>query len=238
MPLTQEVAAKLTMLKNQGVKVLAAGVRAIAAASREDALVVLQALAKRGSAVADPTQWVLNSLAGRAAVAAGKAPAVGKAPGAKAPLAKVPGAKAPIAKAPAGKAGIAKAPPAGKAPLAKAPVGKAGLVKAPAGKAPVGKAPPAKAMQKKERVPPKPREGLDFEQLAVQVKLQSLNKQQIWPGPHPLDEPALAALLRMNAFRAMEILEEAEEKGTAKSLTDPSAFVRRAVALEEALPPA
>lgn len=276
-PLTQEVAAKLTMLKGQGVKILAPAVRAIAAADRKDALVVLQVLAKKGAAVTDPTQWILNSLskriAGAGAAAAGPSPGkqapapgsqapqpnlpkppVAKGPIVKAPIAKVPAAgKAPIVKtpAPAGKAPIVKTPAAtivktpavGKAPIVKAPApgGKAPIVKAPIGKTPppggkaaVVKAPAGKAVVAKARLPPKMREGLDFEQLALQSKVQTLNKQQIWQGPHPLDESAYAALLRIDALRGMEILEECEEKGTEGSLKDPSAFVRRAVAIEEA----
>merc|ERR1712039_575997 len=84
------------------------------------------------------------------------------------------------------------------------------------------------------RKPPQPRTGLDFDQQAVQGKLQALNAQNIWPGSHPLDESALAAVLRVSAGRGMEILDEAEDKGVAGQLRDPSAFVRRAVALEEA----
>lgn len=271
--LSQEVAAKLTMLKGQGIKVLGPAVRALAASDRQDALALLQALAKRGGAITDPTKWILNSLARRSSAAVGTDGAAdpsAKAPIAKAPIAKVPAGKAPvgkaavakqplgkapIVKAPAGKAPLAKAPivkaPAGKAPLAKAPIakvpaGKAPIAKAPIAKAPAGKAPIAKAAivkapagaplakaPRRERLPPKPREGLDFEKLAVQSKVLTLNKQKIWPGEHPLDESALAALLSMDPFRAMDILEDAEERGNAQSLTDPSAFVRRAVALDE-----
>lgn len=247
--LTQEVAAKLTMLKGQGIKILAPAVRAVASAERQDALVVLQALAKRGATVADPTQWIITSLSKRGVAAGGEPadPAAGEAPPRPAPqqprplAARAPGmeaaansAKAPVGKSPpAAKAPIGKNPPSlAKVPpgnvVAKAPVGKSFPAKAPLAKAPLAKAPPAR-----ERLPPKRREGLPFEQGLMQEKLFTLNKQQIWPGQHPLDESALAALLRIDPYKAMELLEEAQERGNAENLTDPSAFVRRAVALEE-----
>jgi len=222
--LSPEVAAKLTALKGQGLKVLASGVRAISEAPQQDALAVLQALLQKGKAAGDPTKWVIASLRGRAGggddVAAGATAGVGavapvpqKAPVSKAPVAKAPIAKAPNAKAPVGKAPVAKAPIA-KAPIAKAPVAKAPVVEGPA------------------RRPPVPRDGLDFDRTCVQAKLLTLNKQNIWPGEHPLDESALAALLKINTARAIEILEEAEERGQAGTLKDPSAYARRAVALE------
>lgn len=223
--MSQEVAAKLTMLKGQGVKVLAPAVRALAAAERQDALIVLQALAKRGKAVTDPTLWILNSLKGRGAK--------GAASDAASPGTEAAPAKAPVAKVPAAQAGG----PAAKAPVAKTPAAKAPVTKAPAiTKAPVAKTPAvvsaaAKAAQK-PRLPPQKREGLEFEQMAAQAKLFSLNSQKIWPGADPLDESALAALLKVEPARALEILDEAEEKGLAGTLQDPSAFARRAVALE------
>lgn len=70
--------------------------------------------------------------------------------------------------------------------------------------------------------------------MAVQKMVTTLNQKGLWAGAHPLDESALAALLRIDGARALEILEEAEEKGEEGSLRDPSAFARRAVALEEA----
>mmetsp|Transcript_130278 Transcript_130278/g.324852 ORF Transcript_130278/g.324852 Transcript_130278/m.324852 type:complete len:436 (+) Transcript_130278:164-1471(+) len=237
--LSPEVAAKLTALKGQGLKVLASGVRAISEAPQQDALAVLQALLQKGKAAGDPTKWVIASLRGRAGggddVAAGATAGVGAVAPVpqKAPVSKAPVAKAPIAKAPNAKAPVAKAPLA-KAPVAKAPIGKAPVAKAPIAKAPIAKAPVAKApvVEGPARRPPVPRDGLDFDRTCVQAKLLTLNKQNIWPGEHPLDESALAALLKINTARAIEILEEAEERGQAGTLKDPSAYARRAVALE------
>jgi len=79
--------------------------------------------------------------------------------------------------------------------------------------------------------PPRPRAGLDFDQMAVQGKLQALNSQGPWKAPHPLDEAVLAALLRIDPARALEILDEAEEQG--ESLADPSAFALQAASREE-----
>jgi len=114
----------------------------------------------------------------------------------------------------------AKAPPVGKAPAPKAPDRQV------VAKAAIG--------SQAKRVPPRERDDLeDFEKMAVQGKLLALNKQGIWKIPHALDEAALSALLGIDAGRSHEILDEAEEKGRAGTLLDPSAFVRRAIALEQ-----
>merc|ERR1712136_62748 len=75
--------------------------------------------------------------------------------------------------------------------------------------------------------PPRPRTGLEFESVAMQAKLQAMNTMGLWPGPHPLDDAALTALLKITAARALEILEEAEED--ASEISDPSSFVRKLV---------
>jgi len=166
------------------------------------------------------------------------------APVAKPPLAKGPMSPPGVPKAPGAKAAVVKNPLA-KAALAKTPLGKMPPVKAPGGKAPLpkgatvvkvggGKAAGPKAAvgpKAANRVPPRLREGLDFSQGAVQAMLQALNSSKLWPGTHPLDESALAALLSVHSEIALEILHEVEEKGTAGTLRDPSAYVRRAVAL-------
>jgi len=194
--LSKEVAGKLQALKESGIGILAPAVRALADAAKQDALVVLLALSKRGATVTDPTKWILNSLRDRV-------PAQAASPTAVPPAARPPTLQ-PAAQASA---------PA--APVARRPAAKAA-------------APPPK------RQPPKFRQGLDFDRAAVQGKLQSLNQQGLWSGSHPLDESALAALLRLEPARALEILDEAEEKAIEGALKDPSAFARRAVALEEA----
>jgi len=157
----------------------AAALRALAAAEQRDAQILLQALLRREDTdkkVANPSHFIIASLAKR----------LGAAGPAKAPLAKAPVVKAAIAKAP-----VAKAPQGG-------PV------------AGVGR-------------PPVVRQGLEFEQIMVQEKLQCLNKIGVWTGPHPLDEAALASLLRIDFGRAMEILEDVEDQGA--EIKNPSSFV-------------
>lgn len=113
---------------------------------------------------------------------------------------------------------------------AKAGAAKAPLAKAPIAKAPIAKAPVAKASRVPTQgigKPPVARHDLEFDQMAVQGKLQSLNKIGIWQGSHPLDEAALGALLAIDPGRALEILDEAEEKGA--ELKNPSEFVRKAI---------
>mmetsp|Transcript_109727 Transcript_109727/g.354265 ORF Transcript_109727/g.354265 Transcript_109727/m.354265 type:complete len:616 (+) Transcript_109727:60-1907(+) len=136
---------------------------------------------------------------------------------AKAPIAKVPGAKAPVVHASA----VTKSPAASKPPA----VAKALAAKPPVTKASVGvKAPGAGK-------PPQQRNGLEFEQMALQAKLLAMNKQGIWPSPHALDEATLAALLNMDEpHRGIEILEEAEDQGT--NIKDPSQFVQKLIAEE------
>merc|ERR1712216_1072124 len=117
--------------------------------------------------------------------------------------AKPPMGKAPIAKVPITKAAI------GKAPIVKAPIGKAPIAKLGMGKSPMAKAPAVDSRGSGKA--PVMRQGLEFEQQAVQAKLKSLNTVGLWQGPHPLDEAALASLLSIDAGRALEILDEAEE---------------------------
>lgn len=177
-----------------------------------------------------------------AKVSVAKAPPVAKAPS-KLPegvkvikYASLDGSppKAAVAKVPSA-VKVAKTPPADRSPpVAKAAVTKAPVAKAPVAKAPVKKAPPPSPSPGKPAgagQPPVVRTGLDFEQLAVQAKLQTLNKKGIWRGSHPLDEAALEALLRIDPGRALEILDEAEEQGS--QLAAPSMFVREQVAEEE-----
>jgi len=175
-----------------------------------------------------------------------KVPAV-KTPVAKVPVSKAPAAKTPVAKVPVVKVSIAKVPVAtskdavAKVPVAKAPVAKVGVkvavakvaVKVAVAKAPVAKVAAKAAVAKESQSgrPPRPRAGLDFDQMAVQGKLQALNSQGPWKAPHPLDEAVLAALLRIDPARALEILDEAEEQG--ESLADPSAFALQAASREE-----
>mmetsp|Transcript_48311 Transcript_48311/g.108537 ORF Transcript_48311/g.108537 Transcript_48311/m.108537 type:complete len:80 (+) Transcript_48311:3-242(+) len=74
---------------------------------------------------------------------------------------------------------------------------------------------------------------MEFDRMAVQAKLLALNKQGIWAkrSPYPLDEAALAALLRIEGARALEILDEVEAQGVA--LSDPSRYARELAAEEE-----
>lgn len=209
------VAQKLKSLQKEGIKILAPGVRALAELEPQAAVSLLESLTEEGH-VQNPTKWVLDSLAGKAQQATTKIWAnVAKAPladiaAAKAPLTKVSAAKAPVVKV-----GVAKAPAANmsspQSTIAKASVG------TPAAREGVGK-------------PPVPRDGLEFEQLTVQSKLQSLNERCIWQGSHPLDEAALAALLGIDPGRAHEILDLAEEEGP--KVKDPSFYVRK-LAIEE-----
>lgn len=122
------------------------------------------------------------------------------------------------------RAGAGQAPPSAGA---KAGVAKAPLAKAPMAKAPVAKAPAARVPIQGIGKPPVARQDLDFDQLTVQGKLQSLNKLGIWEGSHPLDEAALGALLAIDSGRAHEILDETEEKGA--ELKNPSEFVRTTI---------
>jgi hypothetical protein len=112
---------------------------------------------------------------------------------------------------------------AGQGPKAGA---KAGVAKAPV----IAKAPAKPAFRVRPEdigKPPVVRSDLDFEKFMVQGKLQALNKMGIWEGSHPLDEAALGALLSIDPGRAIEILDEAEEK--CAELKDPSDFVRTTI---------
>lgn len=180
---------------------------ALGAAEEKDAMVLLQAFLSRVAAgkAPDLTRFIVKSLEARKKGAG----IVAKPAGAKAGVAKAPITKAPVGKAPVGKAPLVKAP-VGQAPVAKAPVAKAARV-------------PTQGIGK----PPVARTDLEFDQMAVQGKLQALNKLGLWEGTHPLDEAALGALLAIDPGRALEILDEAEEK--ASDLKNPSEFVRTTI---------
>lgn len=195
--LSPQVRAKVQDMQKQ-MEIRPEALPALASVEPRDALILLQALlnrAKSDKPVANPTSFIVGSISKRLGTSVPSA-SPAKAPAAKAPISKAPVAKAPISKA----------------PVAKAPIAKASIAKAP-------QAAPASGVGKAPVI----RQGLEFEQLAVQAKLQSLNKLDLWTGVHPLDEAALAALLRIDSGRAHEILDEAEEKGA--ELKNPSVFV-------------
>eukprot|EP00927_Polykrikos_kofoidii_P041254 TRINITY_DN3517_c0_g1_i1.p1 TRINITY_DN3517_c0_g1~~TRINITY_DN3517_c0_g1_i1.p1 ORF type:complete len:678 (-),score=174.06 TRINITY_DN3517_c0_g1_i1:69-2102(-) len=170
---------------------------------------------------------ITKAAVGKAPVAKGQASSnTAKAPVSKGPAANAPGAKAPVAKAPVAKAAVAKAP-VGKAPVAKAQVAKAAVAKAPVAKA----QPPAKPLPVGSGKPPKIREGLDWQQDAVQSKVLAMNKSGCWEGEHPLDEAVLSGLLRILEDRAFEILQDIEEEGSA--CKEPSARILELVEEEE-----
>jgi len=188
---------------------------------------------------------------------AGAKPPVAKAPVTKAPITKAPITKAPITKAPIAKAPVTKAPAGAKAPVAKTPAGSPNgkvtsgtapaakapsklpqgvkvikaVVKAPAAKAPVTKSPPPKAAGAGQAPRMRTEEELEFFHMAVQAKLMALNQQGLWKGVHPLDEACLTALLKIEAARGLEILDEAEEQGG--KLSNPARFVLDLVAEEQ-----
>jgi len=249
--LAASVNDKLQKLRQQGMQISGAAIRALASADQKDARIVLEAISMRGK-VDNPSNFIIASIRKRAEQAASKSVEVDddevtmSAPATKAPIAKAPSAKAPIAKSPGPKAPVAKTPaataekaPAAKAPVSKTPGAKAPVTKSPGAKAPVAKVPPGgkapiaktpgpkPGMAKVEGsgLPPRKREGLDFDYMAVQGKVQALNTTGPWEGLNPIDEAALAALLKIDAHRGLEILEDAEEKGT--DIADPSAYVRQ-----------
>lgn len=239
------VVAKIEACLRKGHVLDFSAVKALAAVASRDAAVVLQALLMRPGTVDNPSAFVHATLRKQAARDSNG--------GAKQSDA---GASAPQRAQPLVVAGPAKRPAPGDAagvPPAKRPVAAAGAV---AGKRPtvaIGKSPgkgagkgaaPQKGAAAKPAAggglradpkdigkPPQPRTDLfDFEQMAVQGKLQALNKQSIWSGPHPLDQAAFSVLLKIDPSRALEILDEVEEKGS--SIKNPSEFVRNIV-LEE-----
>jgi len=250
------IVAKVSVLEKMGISIDQEANEELAVAVERDALLVLEALSMRmkKDGVKNPSKFVVTSLRKRAENAASvplaKAP-VAKMPATKAPVTNVVVTKAPVTKAPVTKAPVANVPVA-KAPVAKAPVVKAPVVKQPVAKTPiakisvshapiakvavaktlVAKAPVAKALVSKDAgKPPKLREGLNFDEAAVQAKLLSLNSHGVWEGNHPLDEEALAALLRIEPGRSLEILEEVEELGG--NVVNPSSFVLNQVAETE-----
>ncbi|CAJ1380630.1 unnamed protein product [Effrenium voratum] len=207
------VAEKVQQLAARGVKLKLTALQRLAAAEPGDAAALLQALLARGH-VNNPSAFVIGSLELRAAKTAGSLPdqrvqkTIVKAKA-------QPSAPVKIVKA--------KAQPPAEAqkilifdsqsqPLAKIP----GLGQPPL---------------------PRPKD-LDFERLAVEAKLLSLNRQQIWPkrGPHPLDEATLAVLMQIEPARALEILDEVEAQGV--QLADPARFARELAADEEKVYPA
>jgi len=180
---------------------------------QRDVLILLQALQNRiqsGTPVSNVARFITGSLEKRLASKSGASSSSMPAKAAARSSSTAPPLKASMAKAPTS---------VGKSPVAKAPVGKAPVVKATIAKAPGAGAPGGAGKA------PVLRQGLEFEQQAVQAKLQSLNKTGIWAGmgSHPLDEAALASLLAIDSGRALEILDEAEEKGP--GVRNPSAFV-------------
>jgi len=213
------VAEKLDQLKAVGIKLTSPALREVAAATTKVACVVLQALmSKRKSRpdeVANPSDWVIASLAAKAEEAA-TPPAQQSRP--------------PVEHRPAAGAAPARAP--ARAP-AKAP---AKVLPRPPPKAPPA---PAPKPQTVARVPgqgqqPRLRKDLPFERQTVQEKLIALNKQGIWTKQgktYPLDEAALSALMQIEPARGLEILDEVERQGMA--LIDPSRYARELAAEEE-----
>eukprot|EP00927_Polykrikos_kofoidii_P061685 TRINITY_DN56519_c0_g1_i1.p1 TRINITY_DN56519_c0_g1~~TRINITY_DN56519_c0_g1_i1.p1 ORF type:complete len:636 (-),score=183.31 TRINITY_DN56519_c0_g1_i1:289-2196(-) len=253
------VANKIQLLQKKGVELSAEAIGEIAQTEQRDALVVLEAVVMREK-LANPSEFVLVSLRKRAEMKASKAGGVpkGKAPVGKAAAGKASPAKAPAtklgSKAPAAKAPISNAPaakmPAAKLPAGKPPVAKVQAAKAPVGKAqaplkkatpPASKGPVAKQPQMKEPPPqrpkpslsgkpPKPRTGLVWELDAVQSKVLEVNDLGLWEGDM-LDDAVLDAILRIEAARGFEILEEVEELGA--KVSNPSKYVLNLIAEEE-----
>jgi len=206
------VAEKIEQLKTVGIKLKSPALREVAAASTKVACVVLQALmSKRKSRpdeVANPSDWVIASLAKtKAEEAAATPPAQQSRP--------------PVEHRPAAGAAPAKAP--------------AKVLPRPPAKAPPA---PAPKPQTVARVPgqgqqPRLRKDLPFERQTVQEKLIALNKQGIWAKQgktYPLDEAALSALMQIEPARGLEILDEVERQGMA--LIDPSRYARELAADE------
>mmetsp|Transcript_68197 Transcript_68197/g.121578 ORF Transcript_68197/g.121578 Transcript_68197/m.121578 type:complete len:660 (-) Transcript_68197:98-2077(-) len=73
--------------------------------------------------------------------------------------------------------------------------------------------------------PPSKREGLEFEQEAVQEKLMALNTTGVWKAKVPFDDAALSALLKIDAGSALDILADAEGQGAKCRM--PSLFVQQ-----------
>mmetsp|Transcript_13643 Transcript_13643/g.25819 ORF Transcript_13643/g.25819 Transcript_13643/m.25819 type:complete len:543 (-) Transcript_13643:16-1644(-) len=218
----------------------APALKALANCDQKDGLIVLQALGMRDK-VEDPTRFIVVSLRKKEEMRQGKAGAGVKTK----PIAKSesraglptidrgtpkPPQRPPptqeIAKA-AGKPVVSKAKPSvGKTPPAKPGAAKPAVAKPAIAKAAKPGVPAAGAKPSGSGKPPRMRDGLDFEQMMVQGKLQTLNKLDIWSGPHPLDDAALTTLLSILPARASEILDEAEERGA--ELKNPSLFVQQA----------
>lgn len=83
------------------------------------------------------------------------------------------------------------------------------------------------AVKGRPGAPPQKRDGLEFEQEAVQEKLLELNDSGVFKPKIPFDDAALSSLLQIDAGSALDILADAEQQGAKCRM--PSLFVQQQV---------